>query len=334
MSAPQLPSQPGTGASSSFARDSLSIVIPVYNEREVLVLLFERLGQVLPRLGFDSFEVVLVSDGSRDGSDEVIAEKVRADSRYCGVFLSRNFGHQAAVWSGLGTATGNVIAVMDADLQDPPEVLARLIDELEAGADVAYGVRRRRQESLWKRAAYKSFYRLLAWASPVEIPLDSGDFSCMRREVVDAMRELPEQTRFIRGLRAWVGFDQRGVEYDRPERSAGATSYTIRRLVELAYDGIFTFSTLPVRIVQLLGFVASAGAISVAAYYTIWYFIDPTQFPSGFATITISLWLLSGIQLLFLGIVGEYVVRGLQESRGRPAAVIRQIFRHSGRKDE
>lgn len=296
-------------------RTSLSIVIPVYNEARALPELELRLLQTLPTLGFESVEVLLVSDGSTDGSNEHIRELAARDRRFRGVMLSRNFGHQAAISTGIDLARGDAVAVMDADLQDPPEVLTDLLQALDAGADVAYGVRRRRKEGIFKRGAYATFYRILRSISSVPIPLHSGDFCVMRSEVVDALRKLPEATRFVRGLRAWVGFRQVGIEYERHARFADKPRYTLGQLVQLAYDGLFSFSTLPIRVIQLLGFLVSSVALVVAVYYLIWSLAEPERFPQGFATITISIWLLSGIQLLFLGIVGEYVARGVTETR-------------------
>lgn len=305
-------------------RSFLSVVVPIYNEYNTLPELERRLVAVLGELGFQDNEVILVSDGSSDGSEDLIRRMVDRDPLFVGVFLTRNFGHQAAISTGLEQVRGSHIAIMDGDLQDPPEVLARFIAALEDGADVAYGIRRNRKERLLKRAAYKAFYRLLGWASSIRIPLDSGDFCCMRRAVVDAMLCLPERTRFVRGLRAWVGFRQVGVEYERAARFADESRYSIRKLVSLAYDGLFSFTSLPIRVIQLLGFLVSSAAVLVAVYYIVWWFLEPEKFPPGFATIAVSLWFLAGVQLLFLGIVGEYVTRSVDEARGRPVALVRE----------
>lgn len=310
-------------------RAMLSVVVPVYDEEEALPELEKRLAGAVEGLGFDRLEFLLVSDGSRDGSEEIIRAMVERDPRYKGVFLSRNFGHQAAIGTGLGMARGSVVAIIDGDLQDPPEAIAALIETLDRGADVAYGVRTRRKESLPARMAYATFYRVLRAVSAIEIPLDSGDFCCMRRPVVDAMLALPEQRRFLRGLRAWVGFRQVGVPYERAARHAGAPKYTLRKLIALAYDGLFSFSSLPIRVMQLAGFVLSALAIGIAIFYIIWSFLAPERFPSGFASLIVSIWFFAGVQLLCLGIVGEYVVRTCDESRGRPQAIIREVVARS-----
>lgn len=221
---------------------------------------------------------------------------------------------------------GSVVAIIDGDLQDPPEAIAALVEALAGGADVAYGVRGKRKENTLKRSAYFTFYRLLRSISAIDIPLDTGDFCCMRRRVVDAMLVLPERNRFVRGLRAWVGYTQVGVEYERAARFAGAPKYTLRKLLALAYDGLFSFTSLPVRFIQIVGFSLSLLAILIAITYFVWYLIAPEQFPRGFASLIISIWFFAGVQLLCLGIVGEYVVRTCDEGRGRPVALVREVI--------
>lgn len=312
------------------SRLTLSIVVPTFNEEQVLPELARRLAAVLDRLAFDSFEVLLVDDGSADGSEELIRAIVARDSRFKGVLLARNFGHQAAVSIGLELARGSVIAVMDGDLQDPPEALAPLLQAIEDGADVAYGVRTARKEGMLKRAAYSTFYRFLRRAASINIPADSGDFCVMTRAVVDDMLRLPERNRFVRGLRAWVGRRQVGVGYQREARFAGEPKYTVRKLMGLAYDGIFSFSVLPIRLMQVLGFAVSGASLTVAFGYAVWRLLSPERFPSGFATLTISIWFLAGVQLLFLGIIGEYLARTFDESRRRPVAIVREIVAGGG----
>ncbi|GIW85953.1 MAG: glycosyl transferase [Isosphaeraceae bacterium] len=310
-------------------RTLLSVVVPLYNEEETLPELEERLVALVDRVGFEDCEVVLVSDGSTDRTEPLIRELVERDGRFCGVFLTRNFGHQAAVSVGLEQVRGSVVVVLDGDLQDPPEEVPRLIAALEAGADVAYGVRRGRKEGWWRRVCYGLFYRVLEKVAAIEIPLDAGDFCCMRRVVVEAMRRMPERNRFVRGLRAWVGFRQVGVEYERAARYAGRPKYTVGRLLGLAYDGLFSFTRLPVRLIQFVGFVLSCVALVVAVGYVVWYWVSPERFPAGFASLIVSIWFLAGVQLLCLGVVGEYVIRTYEESRGRPVALVREVVRGS-----
>jgi glycosyltransferase involved in cell wall biosynthesis len=312
-------------AATELDRSLLSVIVPIYNEEDTLPELERRLPAALSGLGFDALEFLLVSDGSVDGSEAVIRKLVARDRRFRGIFLTRNFGHQAAISIGLSHANGSVIAIIDGDMQDPPEAIAGLVQALEKGADVAYGVRSKRKENLLKRSAYYMFYRLMRSISAIDIPLDTGDFCCLRRPVVDAMLKLPERNRFVRGLRAWVGFRQVGVEYERAARFAGAPKYTFRKLLALAYDGLFSFTSLPIRFIQMTGFLLSLVAIMVAVTYFVWFLIAPERFPRGFASLIISIWFFAGIQLFCLGVVGEYVLRTCEEGRGRPVALVREV---------
>jgi polyisoprenyl-phosphate glycosyltransferase len=307
----------------------LSVIVPIFNEEATLPELARRLPRALEGLGFRAIEILLVSDGSRDDSERMIREIVELDPRFQGIFLTRNFGHQAAVSIGMSQARGTVVAVIDGDLQDPPEAIGSLVAALAQGNDVAYGVRTKRKEGVLLRWAYFTFYRLLRFVSMIDVPLDSGDFCCMRRRVVNAMLALPERNRFVRGLRAWVGFAQVGVEYERAARFAGAPKYTLRKNLGLAYDGLFSFTKLPVRFIQVAGFILSFVAIMIAMGYLVWSLVAPHRFPQGFASLIISIWFFAGIQMLCLGIVGEYVVRTCDEGRGRPVALVREIVRET-----
>jgi len=258
--------------SDSHAQDGppeLSLVIPLHNEQETLVELHRRLSAVLQELGLN-YEIVLVNDGSRDATPELILELQAADPRISGVHLSRNFGHQAAVTAGLDHALGQAVVVMDGDLQDPPELIPHMVELWRDGNEVVYAVRRQRKEGALKRLGYFAFYRLMRALSDLEIPLDSGDFCLMDRQVVDALGALPERLRFVRGLRSFVGFRQVGLPYDRPAREAGTSKYPFRRLLALAVDGLISFSSRPLRLVTYLG-IASATA---ALLLMVWAFID------------------------------------------------------------
>jgi glycosyltransferase involved in cell wall biosynthesis len=314
----------GIAARPPLDRSLLSIVVPLYNESEVMEPLWTRLDAVIAQLKFAAVEVLLIDDGSQDDTPLLIRRLAARDPRFRGVFLSRNFGHQAAVSTGLRLARGSVVAIIDGDLQDPPEALAGMTDALEH-AEIAYGIRTQRKESVPKRAAYHAFYRMLRRVSSIDIPLDAGDFCCMRRVVVDAMSLLPERRRFVRGLRAWVGYSQVGVPYEREARFAGVTKYTLAKLVRLSYDGVFSFSGLPIRLMQLLGFMVSGSALLIAFVYFVLYLIEREAFPIGFATLVISIWLIGGVQLLFMGLVGEYVYRTFEETRARPTAIVASV---------
>ncbi len=309
-------------------RSLFSVVVPLFNEQQNVRELARQLLATFKTLGFNDYQVVLVSDGSTDATESILAELVESNAIFEALCLTRNFGHQAALCAGLAHARGSVVCVLDGDLQDPPSVLPDLVNGLERGADVAYGVRRHRKEHLLKRAAYAAFYRLMRATASIEIPLDAGDFCCMKRAVVDRMLQLPERTRFVRGLRAWVGYRQVGVPYERAGRRAGLSKFSLRQLTALAYDGIFSFSSLPVKLMQFLGFIISTLALITALAYLGWYLVAPGRFPAGWATMVISLWFIGGVQLLFMGLLGEYVYRTFDEARRRPTALVSHKLDH------
>ncbi len=308
---------------------TVSLVIPCHNEAEVLPLLFERINNVA--VAWDAqLEVILVDDGSRDETWQVMCSLHERDPRWKLVQLSRNFGHQTAVWTGLKHVTGDLVAVLDADLQDPPEVLGDFFDRWEAGYDVVYAVRRKRKEGWFKRLAYCSFYRLMASMAEISVPLDSGDFCLIDRDVVEVMLQSGETRPFVRGIRAWVGFPQIGVEYERDARKAGEVSYTLPKLFALALDGIISFSTRPLRLATWLGLSVSAVALLGCVFTLIQRFFAP-QFAAiglapvpGYATIVMSILFLGGVQLICLGILGEYVGRIYENVKSRPQYVVCQ----------
>jgi dolichol-phosphate mannosyltransferase len=305
-----------------FGRPRHSVVVPVYNEQEVLPELYERLGRVLTSLD-DPAEVVFVDDGSTDGSPEILRGVQASDKRVRVVRLSRNFGHQAAITAGLAYAQGDMVAILDADLQDPPELLPTLFRTLGGGADVAYGVRYARKEGVAKRAAYFAFYRLLRAVAEVDIPADSGDFCAMTRRVVDHLNRLPESDRFVRGLRAWLGFRQVGVPYERDRRYAGVPKYTLLKLLKLSIDGLLSLSTAPLRLIAAVGLVISVlsfGGILVVLYRYLF-----TPYVPGYTSLAVLVLLMGGIQLFTLGIVGEYVARVSRQVKSRPSFVVAEL---------
>jgi dolichol-phosphate mannosyltransferase len=305
----------------------LSVVIPCYNEQEVLPELFRQLTATAEKWECD-WEVLCVNDGSRDQTWPMILQQHEKDRRWRGLSLSRNFGHQAAISAGLFHASGDAVVVLDSDLQDPPEVVSRFLERWREGFEVVYGVRQHRKESVFKRACYWSFYRLLARLAATDIPLDSGDFCLMDRRVVDVLRRMPERNRFVRGLRAWTGFRQAGVEYERDARVAGDAKYTFGKLLRLALDGIFSFSTVPLALVAQAGLwisgLALVGIVWVLATKLFSGFFAELGFPpvQGFTTIVICILFLGGIQLLSIGIIGEYLGRVYDEVKRRPPWVI------------
>ncbi len=302
----------------------ISIVTPVFDERENVPVLYQRLVTVMESIG-PQFEIVLVDDGSRDGSLDVMRGLAGRDARVVVVELARNFGHQVAISAGLDYARGQAVIVMDADLQDPPEVLPQFIDKWREGHDVVYAIRERRKEGPLKQLAYKAFYRLLQRIANIEIPLDSGDFCIMDRKVVDLLVGMPERNRFVRGIRSWVGLDQIGLAYERHARYAGREKYTFSRLVYLALDGLISFSFIPLRAISLLGLAVSALSILLAIGYAIQK-ITAGLNPPGFATTVVAIFFLAGIQLITIGVIGEYVGRIFEEVKRRPLYVVRQVI--------
>jgi polyisoprenyl-phosphate glycosyltransferase len=306
---------------------TISLVIPCFNEEEVLPLLIDRVATAAKRWGC-RYEIILVDDGSSDRTWDLIAEQNVHDSRWRGVRLARNFGHQIALWTGLQQATGDVIAVIDGDLQDPPEILMQFFRKWEEGFDVIYAVRRNRKESRVKRLAYFGYYRLLRLFSEIKIPLDSGDFCVMDRKVLNAMLASNEQAPFVRGLRAWVGFKQTALQYDRDRRAAGEVKYTFRKLMQLGLNGILGFSTRPLRLATYLGLMVSATAF-FGVVFTLFQHLFPRLFESmgmtpsaDYPTAVIAVLFLGGVQLLCLGILGEYVGRIYENVKGRPLTVV------------
>lgn len=305
----------------------LSIVIPCYNEEDVLNLLYERLEAAAKGWGVD-YEVILVNDGSRDRTWEMMQQINQENPRWKMVCLARNFGHQIALWTGLSVASGDVIAVLDADLQDPPEILPQFVEKWVEGFDVVYAVRKKRKENLFKRCAYFMFYRLLDVLAEHQIPLDSGDFCVMDARVVRAITCSGESRPFIRGLRAWVGFKQVSLPYERQARAAGEVKYTFRKLMRLALDGVLSSSTKPLRVASLLGAIVSVVAF-LGAVFTLLQKVFADTFAEwgmkpvpGFATIVIGMLFLGGVQLLCIGILGEYIGRIYENVSGRPISVV------------
>jgi dolichol-phosphate mannosyltransferase len=301
----------------------ISVVVPLYNEKENVAELYRRLSASLQAIGED-YELVLVNDGSKDETPVFLDELARADGRVVVVHLSRNFGHQAAISAGIDTAQGRAVIVMDGDLQDPPEVLDQFVSLWEAGHDVVYAVRTKRKEGLLKRGAYFVFYRLLRAISDLDIPLDSGDFCLMDRKVVDVLMHLPERTRFVRGLRTFVGFRQIGLHYERAAREAGKPKYTFRALLGLAIDGLINFSSYPLHLVTYAGFASAGLAVILAT----WVFLDAfykNSAPHGWASTIVIVLFMSSIQLISLGVMGEYIRRIFLESKGRPTYIIGSV---------
>ena len=302
----------------------LSIVIPLYNEEQVFDRLINRLDSVLNNLQYAT-EVVLIDDGSRDNTAALMKAKCLADARYTGLFLSRNHGHQLALSAGLAHAQGSeAIMVLDGDLQDPPELINEFYNLYKNGNDVVYAIRKNRKEGPLKKIAYWAYYRLQKSVSNFKIPIDSGDFGLMSRRVVDKLNAMPEQSRYLRGMRSWVGFNQIGYEYSRDERKEGQSNYGWKQLLGLAFNGIFNFSEFPIRLITKMGLITIV--ISLIYLGDVLYkklFTDQVV-PVGFTAILMAIILFSGVQLISIGIIGEYVLRIFFQVKNRPLYIVKE----------
>lgn len=303
----------------------ISVVVPCFNEAEGIDECHRRLTRVLRDVGL-AYEVVYINDGSRDDTFALLQSIYAADPNVVVVELSRNFGHQAAVSAGLEIATGKAVVIIDADLQDPPEVVQKMVEIWRQGYEVVYGVRDSRAgESGFKLWTAKLFYRFINAMSDVEIPLDTGDFRLLDRKAVDAMLRLPERHRLLRGMCSWIGFRQYGLKYSRAARFAGNTKYPFRKMLHLAMDGIASFSTVPLRVLALIGF-ATAGLAFLGIVYSLFVRIFTHNWVSGWATLFIAMLLMGGLQMISIGIVGEYVGRIYTEAKQRPLYLARSVL--------
>jgi dolichol-phosphate mannosyltransferase len=298
----------------------ISVVIPLWNEQENLTTLHRRLSETLQELELP-YEIVFVNDGSQDATPCMLDKLYDDDPHVAVVHLSRNFGHQPAVSAGLERARGRAVIVMDGDLQDPPEVIPQFIGSWREGNDVVYAVRTKRKENLVMRLCYFAFYRLLRLIGDLDIPLDSGDFCLMDRRVVDALGSLPERTRFVRGLRTYVGFRQVGLEYERAARAAGRPKYSFSALVRLAVDGLISFSSHPLRLAAYMG-LATAGLAGILLVWVLYDAFLNHSAPRGWASLSVIVLFLGAMIMLFLGIIGEYIRLIFLETKQRPSYII------------
>lgn len=297
----------------------LSIVVPVFNNATTLRELHARLNEVLISIG--TFEILFVDDGSSDGSVDIIRELCEMDRAVRLIRLSRNFGQQVALTAGLDASRGSAVVMMDADLQDPPELIVDLVARWRAGYEVVYAVRKKRKENAPKRCAYALFYRIFRYLAEVDIPLDAGDFSLVDHKVVTVLRDMRECSRFLRGLRSWSGFRQTSVAYDRPPRPSGKSQYTLRRLLRLAADGLLGFSSAPLRLTALLG-ITTAVLGTVMLVIVLLTRLSTPSLPLGWASNLSVILLLDGIQLTTIGMVGAYVARIYAEVKNRPLYIV------------
>ena len=307
------------------SRAQISVVVPVLDEEDVIEQSLGRLTAVLDGCG-DAFEVVVVDDGSRDRTAELVRSFAERRSEVVLVRLSRNFGHQPAVSAGLAEAQGDWVAVIDGDLQDPPELIPEMVALARGGHDVVYGIRKRRKAVVGKRIAYWLYYRALSLTSERAPPLDAGDFCVMSRTVVDHVNAMPERGRYLRGLRHWVGFRQIGLPYDRPDRAGGQTKYSLRRLFALAGAGFLSSTRVPLRLAGYFGFVLATAGFGWALKVLIWKLMYDSA-PDGFTALMVAMLALGGTQLVAIGIVGQYMGRVLDQVEGRPHYVVASRWR-------
>jgi len=302
-----------------------SLIIPIYNEEDTILELYRRVSALMDKLA-GSVELILINDGSRDRSLKLIRDLHESDPRVCYISFARNFGHQAAVTAGLNFARGEAIIVLDADLQDPPELIPRMLEQWQQGYQVVYAQRTKRQKETWsKRLSAYLFYRLLRRLADVDIPADTGDFCLMDRRVVDILNAMPERNRYIRGLRAWIGFRQTAVKFSRDPRFAGEVKYTFRKSLSLAINSLVSFSRVPLRIATYIGLFSALIALLMAIlvlYWRLYQFDSPI---TGLATIMIAIFFIGSIQLISIGILGEYIGRIYEEVKGRPIYTIAEV---------
>lgn len=309
---------------------TLSIVVPCFNEQESVRACHQRLTEVLRSLD-TPYEIIYVDDGSRDDTVKILREIHAEDPHAVIVQLSRNFGHQPAVTAGLSSSLGQAVIIIDADLQDPPELIPEMVALWRSGYKVVYGIRQSRAgETTFKLWTAKAFYRMINSLSDVEIPLDTGDFRLIDRVVVDVFLSMPERHRLLRGMWSWIGFPQVGVPYQRSARFAGETKYPLRKMLGLALDGIVSFSTVPLRFVTLLGFL-SAGVAFIGIVYTLFIRLLTHSWVRGWAISFVGMLFMAGVQMLCLGILGEYIGRIYTESKQRPLFIQLEIQRREDR---
>jgi dolichol-phosphate mannosyltransferase len=303
----------------------LSVVVPVFDESSVIDVFYKRMKKVVDSLPSSCYEIIFIDDGSKDASYQKLVALARFDHNIKVVKFSRNFGHQIAITAGVDIAKGDAVVVIDSDLQDPPEVIIEFIDKWEQGYDVVYGVRKKRKgENKMKLITASIFYRLLRLLITIDVPVDTGDFRLMSRRVVDKFKDLNERDRFVRGLVSWMGYKQIGVQYERDKRYAGKTKYPYKKMIKFAIDGITSFSSVPLKVASWLGYLTSLFAFLYAINIFIQKIMGYTV--KGLATVVIGMLFLGGVQLICLGIIGEYIGRIFTETKQRPMYVIEQIY--------
>lgn len=305
----------------------ISIVIPMYYEEEVAEECYQRISNTLKKLDNYDYELIFINDGSQDKTQEILENIAKQDKKAKIITFSRNFGHQCAVTAGIKYVTGDCVVIIDADLQDPPEVIPEMLKLWEQGNEVIYGKRKSRKgESKFKLLSAKMFYRTLDALSDVKIPMDTGDFRLVDRKVIDVINSMPEHNKFLRGLYSWVGFKQIPYEYERQERYAGKTKYPLKKMLKLASDGIISFSTKPLKLVGYLGIITIVISIALLIYTLISYVFSLNNLTAGWTSIMVAITLFSGVQLVSIWLISEYIARIYDETKNRPQYIIRDTI--------
>ena len=319
-----------------YTMKKVSVIVPMYYEEEVAEECYKRLKRVLERINNYNYEIIFINDGSKDKTLSILLDMASKDKNVKIISFSRNFGHQCAVTAGLQYVTGDAIVIIHADLQDPPELIPEMLKLWENGNEVIYGKRKSRKgESKFKLLTASMFYRTLNALSDVEIPRDTGDFRLVDRKVVDVINALPEHNKFLRGLFSWVGFKQTPFEYERKERYAGKTKYPLKKMLKLAKDGIFSFSTKPLKIVGTMGIISIAISIVILIYAILSYIFDWNNLAAGWTSLMVTITFLSGMILISLWMIGEYIGRIYDETKKRPQYIIERTFNiGEGNKEE
>jgi len=303
-----------------------SVIVPMYNEEEVIPETYRRLTKVMEELN-ENYEIIFINDGSRDNTRSMLQELCKTDKRVKLIDFARNFGHQVAITAGMDYAAGDCMVIIDGDLQDPPELIPEMIKIWRSGYDIVYGKRISRQgETFFKKFTAKVFYRFLQKLTDINIPVDTGDFRLIDRKVCEALKQLPERNRYVRGLMSWVGFRQTAIEFERSERFAGKTKYPLKKMLKLAMDGIVSFSYKPLRLASFLGSIISMASFLYLLAVLIQRIFFPETAISGWASIIAVSLFFNGIILLMLGIIGEYIGRIYDEAKGRPLYIIRELM--------
>ena len=308
-----------------------SIIVPMYNEEAVIPETYRRLTQGMEKFG-ESYEILFINDGSRDNTRDMLQELCKSDFHIKLIDFARNFGHQIAITAGMDYAAGECMVIIDGDLQDPPELIPEMVKLWRSGYEVVYGKRKTRQgETFFKKFTAKAFYRILHSLTDVDIPVDTGDFRLIDRRVCEALKQLPERSRYVRGLMSWVGFKQTAIEFERSERFAGETKYPLKKMIKLAMDGIMSFSYKPLKFASYIGILISG----ISFIYLIAVLLQKLFFPhsaqSGWASLIAVSLFFNGIILLMLGIIGEYIGRIYDEAKGRPLYIISELKNMDGR---